>query len=191
MQEQKSPLPFWAKFYYHMTTVMFLMAVLGIVARFVPSPYIVDNLFWLTLALGAAFMVSLGLMNKYYSHPRWSNPSKIDNFGPNQKVVVYIAGLFLLYFVVRLALFSGIPFVGSFVFGAEGEQIITVVNPDSSTRRCRNGIRIEEDFLFGVNVCGVPASFREKLNKGDQIRLIGIKTIMGIRVQSVALVDAP
>ncbi len=186
----KPPLPFLAKLYYHLVNIICVMAIVGLIVRFVPNPFIADNLFWVTIFAGAALAASYGLMDRYYPHPRWSNRSEYLKIGPNKKVMLYFVFVWLFYVFVQSAVFSGFPFLASFAFGSEGEQVATVENPRLKGRLCRGGMTLADYPEMLSYLCGLSYSIPE-LAEGDQIRLIGIKTIMGIRVQSIALVDVP
>ncbi len=185
-----SQLPFLAKLYYYMINLIAVLAVLGVIVRFVPNPFITENLFWVTFFSGAAFWASYRLMDQYYPHPRWSNPNGFNKLALIKKIPLYTGAIFLFYFFVQSTMFASLPFIVSFAFGKEGEQVAIVENPRLYSRPCSGGLTLADYPEMLSYLCGLSYSIPE-LAEGDQIRLIGVKTIMGIRVQSIELVDAP
>ena len=86
------------------------------------------------------------------------------------------------------ALLEGGPLVFGYAFGEQGSYVFTVDRLNPRSRYCGAYVKVEElRWMLGGRICYVDHNIWETLNVGDKITVIGIKTPMGIRVQSVTL----
>ncbi len=144
---------------------------------------------WIATALiyviaSAVFLLSLR-MN------RQSPPAGFTPPGPKKAILVslLVLGLYLVF--VPMTVRGAVPAFGTYVRDTPQLRELVVVDlafSGSGRRSCAGAVRVEGMFFFS-RLCGVPEDLRSQMKPGDRIEVTGPGHALGLRVETVRLLD--
>lgn len=100
-----------------------------------------------------------------------------------------VLGLYLV--IVPMTVRGAAPAYATYLWGAPQLRELVVVNPTmsgSGRSGCGGSVRVEGMFFFS-RICGVPEDLRSQLKHGDRIEVTGPGHALGLRVETVRLLD--
>lgn len=124
----------------------------------------------LGVGLASAALVSWGILKAL---PTASSGMK--------KIVIVFSAPFIGYFLGKNAAVIAVPMILALIVGHQVELPFTVERADGNrTKRCSSPVELQGLPFFFDRVCRVPDDFRQRLNPGSRMVVIGRGTSLGV-----------
>ena len=111
----------------------------------------------------------------------WINT--VAGYAAQPKRVAAISGFMVFAILFYFTLAHTYPMLWTQVYGQQGGVVYTVENPQAPPRKgCQHGrvTVISGPDLMSAEICNVPDALRTTLKEGDQIRVLGKASALGV-----------
>jgi hypothetical protein len=132
----------------------------------------------------AVFVISLRMNRR-------NPPAGFTPPGPTKAIWVSLLVLGLYLAFVPMTVRGAVPAYATYVWNAPQQRELVVVDPavsSSGRGSCSGAVRLEGIFFFS-RICGVPEDLRSQMKPGDRIEVTGQGHALGVRVETVRLLN--